>query len=97
MRLKFILYRIYALLLIAVFSGFQSLYAQCAMCRATVENNVSNGDTGLASNLNFGILYLFVTPYLVVGVIAFLWYKKSKRNAQKIKLASYFKRKMPQM
>lgn len=97
MKLKFILHRIYTLFLITVFSGFQSLYAQCAMCRATVENNVSNGDIGLASNLNLGILYLFVTPYLVIGVIAFLWYKKSKQNAQKVRLASYFKRKMSQM
>lgn len=60
------------------------LFAQCAMCRATLENNVSNGDIGIAAGINFGILYLFVTPYIAICVIAFLWYRTSKRNAAKI-------------
>jgi hypothetical protein len=55
--------------------------AQCAMCRATLENNVSNGDVGIAAGINFGILYLFVTPYLAICVIAFLWYRTSRKNA----------------
>ena len=84
------------LLVLFLFTCQQSV-AQCAMCRATVENNVSGGETTLASNLNLGILYLFVTPYLVIGVIAFLWYKKSKANAKKIRLTSYYRRKMSQM
>ena len=58
-------------------------HAQCAMCRASVENNASNGDTALASSLNSGILYLFFTPYLLIGVIGFLWYYNSKRNGSK--------------
>jgi len=60
-------------------------YGQCAMCRATVENNVSHGDYGIASGLNFGILYLFVIPYLAVAVIAFLWYKNSKEQQKKLR------------
>jgi len=61
--------------------------AQCAMCRGSVESQVSAGDTSVAANLNFGILYLFFTPYLVGGVIAFLWYRASKRNVRNIKSA----------
>ncbi len=93
------LHKIYtfSILLVLFLFSFQQGVAQCAMCRATVENNVSNGETTLASNLNLGILYLFVTPYLVIGVIGFLWYKKSKANAKKISLSSYYRRKMPQM
>lgn len=56
--------------------------AQCAMCRATLENNVSNGDIGIAAGINFGILYLFAAPYVVIALIAFLWYKTSKRSLQ---------------
>lgn len=63
---------------IVFFAGEAS--AQCAMCRASLENNVSNGDIGYAARLNFGILYLFVLPYLLVFTIGFLWYKKSKQN-----------------
>lgn len=58
--------------------------AQCAMCRATLENNVSNGNTGIAAGINFGILYLFVAPYIAITVIAFLWYRTSKKNAAKL-------------
>lgn len=58
----------------------QQLFAQCAMCRATLENNVSSGNPGIAAGINFGILYLFFTPYLAVAVIAYLWYRTSKQN-----------------
>jgi len=58
-------------------------FAQCAMCRATLENNLSNGNVGLAAGINFGILYLFLAPYLFVALIAYLWYRTSKNNARK--------------
>ncbi len=57
--------------------------AQCAMCRATLENNLSNGDPGIAAGINFGILYLFVAPYLAVAVVAFFWFKTTRSNAKK--------------
>jgi hypothetical protein len=50
------------------------------MCRATLENNVSNGEAGIGASINFGILYLFVMPYLLIMVIGYKWYKKSKAN-----------------
>lgn len=53
-------------------------FAQCAMCRATLENNVSNGDVSDFANINVGILYLFVFPYILIGTVAYLWYRKSK-------------------
>lgn len=56
------------------------LMAQCAMCRATLENNVSNGQAGIAAGINFGILYLFIMPYLIVVVLGLLWYMKSRSN-----------------
>ena len=52
--------------------------AQCAMCRATLENNVSNGNIGIAAGINQGILYLFFAPYLAVAVVAYLWFRTSK-------------------
>ena len=58
-------------------------FSQCAMCRATIENNVANGEIGIGAGLNFGILYLFVMPYLAVMVVGYLWYKNSKANAKK--------------
>ncbi len=56
-------------------------YAQCAMCRATLETNVSNGsETVLAAKLNFGILYLFASPYMVIAAIGFFWYNNSRKD-----------------
>ena len=55
-------------------------WAQCAMCKASVENNISEGSQGLSAGLNTGILYLFVTPYLMVALVGFLWYWKSKNK-----------------
>lgn len=60
------------------------LMAQCAMCRATLENNVSNGQVGVAAGINFGILYLFIMPYLIVVVLGLLWYKKSRDNQRSV-------------
>ncbi len=53
-------------------------WAQCAMCRSTLENNVSNGEATVAAGVNAGILYLFVMPYLMVFIIGLLWYKNSR-------------------
>ena len=61
--------------------GFvQSTFAQCVMCRATVENNVSNGDTTVGAALNIGILYLFLAPYLLLMVLGYFWYKNAKKK-----------------
>lgn len=53
-------------------------FAQCAMCRSTLENNLSNGDPGLAAGINTGILFLLALPYLAAVIIGVLWYKSTK-------------------
>ncbi len=75
------LFRTIALLFLATTPVL--LQAQCAMCRTQVVNNVSHGETSLAAGLNFGILYLFFTPYLLVALIAYLWYRNAKVNERK--------------
>lgn len=57
-----------------------SSMAQCAMCKATLENNISNGNIGIAAGINFGILYLFVAPYLAIIALGVFWYRTSKKN-----------------
>ena len=56
--------------------------AQCAMCRTTIESSISNGRSNIATGLNTGILYLLAAPYLIVGAIAFLWFRQSKQEQQ---------------
>lgn len=55
--------------------------AQCAMCRTQLENNISNGNPGIAAGINTGILYLLSMPYLIVLILGFFWYKSSRKNA----------------
>ena len=57
--------------------------AQCPMCRMSLESNLKNGGTA-GQGMNAGILLLLATPYLLVGGIAFVWYrnKKSQTNAE---------------
>ncbi len=72
-------------------------FAQCAMCKASLENNVSNGDIGMAARLNVGILYLFFLPYVLVAVLAVLWYKKSKKNKQQAIISQQRKKRLSQL
>ena len=74
--------RLWILILIVAMTSTQGM-AQCAMCRPTLENNLSNGQPGIGAGINFGILYLFFTPYLAVAVIAFLWYRTSRNGVRK--------------
>lgn len=68
-------------LLVLIFLGTSaSTWAQCAMCRTQLENNYSNGDVGMAANINTGILYLLVMPYLAVIFLGYFWYKSSRNG-----------------
>lgn len=58
-------------------------FGQCAMCRAGIENNVSNGDTTIGAGLNTGILYLLSMPYLLAMVMGYLWYRHAKNRKKK--------------
>ena len=72
--------------------------AQCAMCRGTVESTVSNGRSIVASDLNFGIVYLLAAPYLLVATIGYLWYRNSKReHGRRLEVAGRVKRALSQM
>ncbi len=55
-------------------------FAQCPMCKAGVESNAEEGATHLPAALNTGIMYLFVLPYLLIGGVAFFWYRAYKRS-----------------
>ena len=53
--------------------------AQCAMCRGSVESNMSTGRNAIGNGLNAGIIYLFVFPYLAVAIVGYLWYRNSRK------------------
>ncbi|HEY9006494.1 hypothetical protein [Ohtaekwangia sp.] len=73
-----------AVITIALLASLSNSWAQCAMCRSTLENNYSNGNPGIAAGINTGILYLLVLPYSAVMILGYLWYKSSKDARNKL-------------
>jgi hypothetical protein len=57
----------------------QAVKAQCAICAANVASNTKNGGNA-ADGLNHGIMYLMAAPYLVVAILAYVWYKKYRKK-----------------
>lgn len=53
--------------------------AQCPMCKIAAESNYKHGGEA-GKGLNAGILYMLATPYLLVGSLAFVWWR-NRRNA----------------
>jgi len=69
----------FVILLISTFCSFSS-YAQCAMCRASLE---SEGNTMKAEAVNDGIVYLMVIPYVLVGIVGVVVYRMyTKKKTQ---------------
>ena len=63
----------YSILIIFFLSQITS--AQCAMCKAVVEN----GDIPMAEGVNNGITYLMVFPYILIGILFFTIYRYKKK------------------
>mgnify|MGYP000201891233 CR=1 FL=1 len=56
-----------------------SVQAQCPMCKIAAESNLKNGGkTG--QGLNKGILYMLATPYLIIGTVAFMWWRNRRKE-----------------
>lgn len=63
-----------SLLLLLLVNGAD---AQCPMCKMSAETNLKSGGTA-AAGLNKGIIYLLIGPYIMIGSIAFLWWRNRK-------------------
>jgi len=63
-------------IIIFLFASPQIASAQCAMCRAALE---SSGDVQAAEGINNGIVYLMAIPYILVGALILIIYKKFKK------------------
>lgn len=53
--------------------------AQCPMCRMTAESNLANGGNE-GQGLNNGILYMLATPYLLIGLIGYVWWRNRRKE-----------------
>lgn len=58
----------------------QDVAAQCSICTRTAEQMGEKPARGL----NFGILYLAVTPLAIIGIIGFRWWRKNVRTEEQM-------------
>lgn len=65
----------YCVLLVSLFISNASTYAQCAMCKTSVESDLNNGGS-IGKELNTGILYLMTLPYIILMLGAYFFFKK---------------------
>jgi hypothetical protein len=79
MKTSTIRFAVLSLLLLAFVLLPDAAWAQCPMCRMTVESNYANGG-GEGRGLNNGILYMLATPYVLIGLIAYFWWKNKVKE-----------------
>ncbi len=70
-----------AAVVLMVLASTVDVAAQCAMCKATVTENVISGK-GKGQGLNSGILYLMAFPYIIASLVGFFWYRAYKKKQQ---------------
>jgi hypothetical protein len=54
------------LLVIFLLSNTQELFAQCSQCKMLAEQGHGLDENNFAGNINGGILYLMLIPYLIL-------------------------------
>lgn len=67
-----------AIVIIALLVFNTDVQAQCAMCQATAESSRDAGSSN-SEGINKGVMYLFFTPYLIIGTIAYFWWRARKK------------------
>ncbi len=59
--------------------GSVKVQAQCPMCKVAAASNLRAGGTA-GKGLNTGILYMFAMPYLMVGLLGFIWWRNKRKE-----------------
>jgi len=61
MHLKFLFISVLILTL-----NFELNSQGCSMCKSIVQSEISAGNEGISSGINFGIIYLFTSTYFLL-------------------------------
>lgn len=56
--------------------------AQCAMCKATLENQEEGSTIG--GGINEGILFLMPIPYILIAIIGGVFYYRYKKRKKEL-------------
>lgn len=73
--------RLVSILMTAFFLGLSQISAaQCSLCTKTAQQLGEKPALGM----NQGILYLMFTPLLIMGVIAYRWWKSNREDNSEV-------------
>lgn len=65
----------FCILFVLLIISNMNTFAQCAMCKSSVQSNLDNGGS-IGRELNTGILYLMAIPYVLLMMGAYFFFKK---------------------
>ncbi len=71
--------KLFLLFAFCIFFTIVDISAQCPMCRMSVASNLQNGGKE-GMGLNAGIISLLAMPYVIIGGLAFVWWKNRRKN-----------------
>ena len=74
--------KLFYILLILLLVFTVSVEAQCAMCRAVLENEEGQN---AAKGINDGIVYLMLIPYILIGGLGYIIYLKFFKTKKDLK------------
>ena len=72
-------------LILLVMTVAHVAYSQCAMCTEVADEASRNGNSA-GDGINKGVLYLFLSPYLIVATIGFILWRSRRKAQQEIQL-----------
>jgi len=72
-------YKFILILILFIFFFSFDVEAQCAMCRAVLE---SEEGQSTAEGVNDGIVYLMAIPYILIGGIGYIIYRKFNKSTK---------------
>lgn len=76
----------FILVIVLFLVNYSASIAQCAMCRATVGSNLSEGRGVIGTGINDGILLMLVFTYLSIPTLIFVWFRAAKKE-MKLKMS----------
>ena len=71
------LYKFFFFLIFTIYSVGES-FSQCAMCKATLENQEEGSSIG--GSINEGILFLMPIPYILLSIVGGVFYYRYKKK-----------------
>lgn len=80
MKKRFINFFAFIALFLAVnMTSLPTAQAQCPMCKMSAESNLNQGGSA-GKGLNNGILFMLCTPYILIGIVGFVWWRNRKEE-----------------